>query len=1205
MDRNYLQDKILSKPYKREVWYSVLKEIFGIQKLNEPVKDIHAIISDPGNIVDKVYELGSFYTSDERLIGVYEIELLNDAKTKLSLNKVGLRNLLRSVFKYDVDGALIVFKQDLKWRFSYVSEIRTKEGTKETEPKRYTYLFGEGESCKTASDRFIKLQNKRLYLEDLSDAFSVEKLNEDFFRSYKGFFETFSEYIANENNYRKSILGSDIELEKGWKDDKAKSIRDFTKKLLGRMVFLQFLQKKGWIGVSTSINNWTGGNVKFLQTIFNNSIDKEHFHSKILKVLFFETLNLKRKDDVAPDILGENIRIPYLNGGLFDKDISYELNFDFPVEFFKNLLDFFEQYNFTIDENDPYDSEVGIDPEMLGHIFENLLEENREKGAFYTPKEIVHYMCQESLIEYLHTQLPNIQKEHIDTLVRNNKLEDDLTDYKIAQQLNDKLGCVKICDPAIGSGAFPMGLLKEIFDCRRLLYGYLKTNETFNPALVKKQIIQDNIYGVDKENGAVEIARLRFWLALVVDEIVPQPLPNLDYKIMQGDSLLERFRDIDLSNLADIDNQEDLFSSKIGQLEIGVDFSLKKQTLLTFDKESKEELYDCINEYYNYDETTSDRYKNKQEIKSNINNIVESKLLSKFNSKKKQILKQIDEKNQQIAGNESRQKDSQGLIAKKGNNIAKLLKEIEVRNKEISELIDVIDQLHELQTSNYKPYFLWHLWFKDVFDNNGFDIVIGNPPYIQLQKMGVEADILQQAKYETFTRSSDIYCLFFELGNKLLKPAGNLIYITSNSWLRANYGKVLRTYFTATVNPLKLIDLSDTNVFKSATVRTSIFQFKKEVNQKGLKAIRVTRKSQDHIKELDSYFEKNYVKLKLSGERAWVVHEKEKADIIQSVEIQGQPLNSWAIEINRGLITGFNDAFIIDESKRRELIERDPNSEKIIKPLLRGRDLEKYYVKYEHLYLINSHNGIKEKGIPRIDVLKDYPAIADHLKQFEKELRKRFDQGDHWTNLRNCTYIEDFDKPKILYPNMVKDISFTFDSKGYFTNQKSFFLIGEKMKYLIGVLNSTLFRYCFEEEFPEVQGNAREINKVVFEEIPIKYPQNNQETAITKIVDYLLYLYDKDNEPILSHTPNIRVAANLEEVLNMMVYELYFENHMIENRLDVIDILYSFLVEKEYNKKNILDFYLWLQQPDNPVRNRIIAVDIKSESFLSKINSAT
>jgi Eco57I restriction-modification methylase len=891
MDKKYLQENILSKPYKREVWYSVLKEIFGIKTLNEPVKDINAIVQDPNTIVDKVFELGHFYTADERLVGVYEIQLRNDAKTKLASNKVGLRNLLRSVYKYDVDGALIVFKQGLKWRFSYVSEIRIKDGNKETEPKRYTYLFGEGESCRTAADRFIKLQNKPYYLDDLYDAFSVEKLNEDFFRSYKSFFEVFSAYIANENSYRISLLGSDIELEKGWKDEKAKPIRDFSKKLLGRIVFLQFLQKKGWMGVPINRNNWSGGDIKFLQTLFDKSDKKEAFHSTILKALFFETLNSKRKDDVAPDVLGNNIRIPYLNGGLFDKDISYQVEFDFPIEYFKNLLDFFEQYNFTIDENDPYDSEVGIDPEMLGHIFENLLEENREKGAFYTPKEIVHYMCQESLIEYLHTQLPNFSKKNIDLLVRNNKLADGLTDYKKAQEINDKLCRVKICDPAIGSGAFPMGLLKEIFDCRRLLYGYLKNNDVFNPAEIKKQIIQDNIYGVDKENGAVEIARLRFWLALVVDETVPQPLPNLDYKIMQGDSLLERFRDIDLSSLADMDNDEDLLSSKSGQLEIGVDFSLKKQTLLTFDKESKEFLYDCINDYYNYDEATSDKYKNKQEIKGKINSIVEGKLLAKFNSKKRYIEKQIQEKELQVVGNESKEKDSKGLLAKKSNNISKLSKEIESRQKELNELHDIIDHLHELQTSNYKPYFLWHLWFKDVFDDNGFDIVIGNPPYIQLQKMGEEADILQQSKYKTFTKSSDIYCLFFELGNNLLKPEGNLIYITSNSWLRSNYGKILRTYFTENVNPLKLIDLSDSNVFKSATVRTSIFQFKREVNQKEFKAIRLTRKSQDYINELNSYFENNSITLKCSTERAWVVHEKEKADIIKSVELQGRPLH--------------------------------------------------------------------------------------------------------------------------------------------------------------------------------------------------------------------------------------------------------------------------------------------------------------------------
>jgi hypothetical protein len=1206
MDKKYLQDGILSQPYKRDVWHDVLKQVFGTKVLYSPAKDIRAIVQDPDNIAKSIFELGNFYTADERLVGIYEITLKEDAKTKLAINKVGLRNLLRSIYKYDVDGALIVFTQGNKWRFSYVSEIRTEEGKKETEPKRYTYLFGKGESCRTAAERFLKLQNKRFYLEDLYDAFSVEKLNEDFFKSYKGFFENFSDYISKEGAYRTALLGSAKELEKGWKDDKAKPIRDFAKKLLGRIVFLQFLQKKGWIAVSGANKDWTGGDVKFLQTLFANYEHKETFHSTALKKLFFETLNTKRKDDIAPAILGKDIRIPYLNGGLFDKDISFEHNIDFPVDYFKNLLEFFEQYNFTIDENDPYDIVGGIFTEMLGHIFENLLEENREKGAFYTPKEIVHYMCQESLIEYLHTQLPNENRERFELLVRSNKVVDEFTNYKKALEINEKLKAIKVCDPAIGSGAFPMGLLKEIFECRRLLYGYLKTNESFDPAAVKKEIIQNNIYGVDRENGAVEIARLRFWLALVVDELLPQPLPNLDYKIMQGDSLLESFGDVDLSNLADMENEETFLSAKHGQLEIGADFSQKKQTLLVFDEQSKEKLYELINDYYNYDEATNDKYENKQDIKNRINDIVEGRLLAKFALKKHKVESLIADKKEQIVANKIQPIDPKGVVLKKEKNIAKLNKDMEVKEKELNSVSDIIGHLHELQTSTDKPYFLWHLWFKDVFNKKGFDIVIGNPPYIQLQKMGAEADILQKAGYDTFNRAGDIYCLFYELGHKLLKPQGNLIYITSNSWLRSNYGKTLRNYFATHLNPLILIDLSDSDVFQSATVRTSILQFKNEANQSEARAIRLTRKSQEYIRELNSYFSRQSIKLKLHPERAWVVYEKEKADIKTLVEEQGKPLKEWDIEINRGIITGLNDAFIINESTKNELIAEDAKSADVIKKLLRGRDLERYHYRDENQWLIATFPALK------LDI-KEYPAIEKYLSSVGKvKLEQsgaegsRKKTGNEWFETQDqIVYWESFEKPKIIYPNMVKDISFAFDSRGFYTNQKAFFLIGEKMKYLLGVLNSKMFRYCFEEDFPEVQGNAREINKVVFEEIPIKYPNEKQEKLISILVDYILFLFDPENAPLLRHTPNNRIAANIEEVLNMLVYELYFESHMKESKLNVAEFLYPIVKDKKTEGKTILDFYMWLQQPENAVRNRIIAVDIKSPDYLSRINAAT
>mgnify|MGYP000653790591 FL=1 len=400
--------------------------------------------------------------------------------------------------------------------------------------------------------------------------------------------------------------------------------RNFTKKLLGRIVFLHFLQKKGWMGCPEN-ESWGSGDKKFMQTLFKDFTNKDQFHSQCLVELFYNTLNTKRDDFLFKceglDGILNNSKIPYLNGGLFDSDEKESKKIDFPESYFEDLFDFLGQYNFTIDENDPNDHEVGIDPEMLGHIFENLLEDNKDKGAFYTPKVIVQYMCQESLIEYLSTKLEaetsGKVKQAIEDLIRN-RLAEDISDLDLVEPIAQALFDVKICDPAIGSGAFPMGILNVIYQVIEALY-YLQPDSVarvwnisdiqWQPHLVKKNIIQHSIYGVDIESGAVDIARLRFWLALVVDEVEPLPLPNLDYKIMQGNSLLESFEGIDLSQISDAAAYEAVYESEqidmfSGEAKKKVSMSLKFEDVKTLmddyfnanDPETKKDLHKRIDD---------------------------------------------------------------------------------------------------------------------------------------------------------------------------------------------------------------------------------------------------------------------------------------------------------------------------------------------------------------------------------------------------------------------------------------------------------------------------------------------------------------------------------------------------------------------------------------------------------------------------------
>ena len=493
-------------------------------------------------------------------IGVQPLQIFDvtvSDRVMMERNRVNIQRLIRKVMEnYSSAFMLFHYENDTRWDWRFTFCHKKGSQKEVTDSKRYTFLLGPGQSCRTAAENFKKLYDKRdtYSIKDIEDAFNVEALSKEFFWKYKAQYEAFVNYMIDPaNGMRQNFIDTDFD-HAGMTADKVrdreeKPIRDYVKKLLGRIVFLHFLQKKGWLGVPAG-KDWGKGDCNFILHLFENASEeqKENFLDAILENLFSEGLDKNRseKNDLYDTKVEgfRNCRIPYLNGGLFERDYLDELAVKFPAEYFDNLLTMLSQYNFTIDENDPNDAEVGVDPEMLGRIFENLLEDNKDKGAFYTPKEIVQYMCRESLIAYLQTDQNEEDKETIRKFVTTHDAE-LLGDLK--SDIEQKLLDVKICDPAIGSGAFPMGLLRELFLCRSAI----EPNIIENAANIKRYIIQNNIYGVDIERGAVDIARLRFWLALIVDEKTPEALPNLDFKIMQGNSLLEQYNGADLSNMTE------------------------------------------------------------------------------------------------------------------------------------------------------------------------------------------------------------------------------------------------------------------------------------------------------------------------------------------------------------------------------------------------------------------------------------------------------------------------------------------------------------------------------------------------------------------------------------------------------------------------------------------------------------------------------
>lgn len=531
--------RLFQSKFNLSKWQMLLQDYFHADKVR-----VSPEILDEDAEDRKGYFLGSMTTQDNYELGFFYYEMEDGSVLR---RKVGLRNLIRPYLGYGFDAALAVFNDGTNWRLSLICDLKEDA----TSTKRFTYVFGDEKAYyKTPILRFESLRTKANEFLEIKKAFSVEALSDDFFDEYRKQYAEFvkfltgKEYVKKGKKWVEQKTGEpDAQYFTSFKKDD-KLVRDYIKKMMGRIVFLYFLQSKGWLA----------GNLHYMHDLFYDASDevKGDFLDKVLEPMFFGLLNTKPEDrSSAPLVNGVGVKyipnadeIPYLNGGLFQQEKIDEVDSVFPAGMFQSLFDFFDSYNFTIDENDPNDAEVGVDPEMLGKIFENLLEDNKDKGAFYTPKEIVRYMCQESLTAYLQTDIDDAEvKEHIANYVKTNDVEElGGASSELAMSIDQKLIDVKICDPAIGSGAFPMGLLRELYACRKSIEIFKEDNA----ADIKRHIIQNNIYGVDIEKGAVDIARLRFWLALIIDEKEPMPLPNLDFKIMQGNSLLESYKGVDL-----------------------------------------------------------------------------------------------------------------------------------------------------------------------------------------------------------------------------------------------------------------------------------------------------------------------------------------------------------------------------------------------------------------------------------------------------------------------------------------------------------------------------------------------------------------------------------------------------------------------------------------------------------------------------------
>ena len=1026
-------------------------------------------------------------------IDIFEVTVTD--KVKMARNRVSIQQVIRRCMD-SFSGAFMIFHYDNNWEWRFTFCSKGKDNTEFTDNKRYTFLLGKDQSCRTAAENFLSLIEKReknieLKEDDLIAVFSVEALSKRFFDDYKKQYTRFVDFLSETKTKTYNDFESLVTVYANQEDRKSqteKNIRDYVKKLLGRIVFIQFLQKKGWMGVPQD-STWGSGDTAFLKNLFKYSTEaqQENFLDEVLEPVFSNALDSDRRDN--NDLFDTNVnfasgsivKIPYLNGGLFERDSLDELQVRFPKEYFADLFDLFDQYNFTIDENDPNDAVVGVDPEMLGLIFENLLEDNKDKGAFYTPKKIVQFMCKQSLIQYLKQSIKDfIEKESkrknkdiailndaklllaedgkvISDFVNTNESSKTIDIRTNAILINHLLSVVKICDPAIGSGAFPLGLLNEIFNCRRALHNIIDSNSVISNASLKKEILQKNIYGVDIEKGAVDIARLRFWLSIIVDEESPNSLPNLDFKIMQGNSLLESFDGVDLS---------DFEKTNIRAKYLATDLFATDSGLLS-------ELNFIINKYFD----TSDH------------------------NKKRSYLKDIGEHVKKILLSKLKDSDNQ-----------------EIYNKIINLKIE-------------NPFiFLWHIYFAPVFDDGGFDIVIGNPPYIQLQKAtGVKVldkkgkqidqklgDIYAEEKFESFERTGDIYCLFYEKGFSLLKEHGTLCYITSNKWMRAGYGESLRNYFATKTNPLKLLDLSGAKIFDNATVDVNILLSEKAENQGNTQACSLTEKT--GVNNLSLYLNQNQSECPFTTKDSWVILSKIEQSIKRKIESVGTPLKDWKdIKIYRGVLTGCNEAFIISTDKRNEILnncsseDERTRTDEIIRPILRGRDIKRYGYDWDNKWLIATFPSRHYD----IDL---YPALKSYLLKFGKEkleqsgkkyqingvlVKSRKKTNNQWFETQDSiAYWEDFYKPKVMWKIIGCNLNFSYDESQMICNNAVNIMTGSRDELIqfVCLMNSKLFNWylkCTTEA--EVQGGGIQLYVTTLEKTLVKLDFNNDFTKVAEM----------------------------------------------------------------------------------------------------------
>jgi type I restriction-modification system DNA methylase subunit len=1178
-------------------------------------------------------------------------------ETTLSRGRVTLRNF---VADYLATGhgqgkaaviAAFVSPTEEDWRFSFVKLDFTMEKTELgivterallTPARRYSYLVGKNEQCHTAKKQFLghlQTDSADPTVAQLEATFKVEKVTREFFEHYRELFEKTRDalkiFLKNQPGIAAHFHECGIESD------------DFAKKLLGQIVFLYFLQKKGWFGVERG-QPWGRGRRDFIRHLFTERAHVAHlvarkagrdpnFFNDILEPLFYEALSRPRLEE-DHYYHSFDCRIPFLNGGLFEPLYNYkweETDILLPDTLFSNdevsdegdtgtgILDVFDRYNFTVNEAEPLEVEVAVDPEMLGKVFENLLPENirHSSGTYYTPRVIVHYMCQQALLHYLSARAPNIPQEELTLFLR---LAERFADFEAketkahadkrlpdaisqnAELIDDLLANVTVCDPAIGSGAFPVGMMHEIVRARMALTPVLEKGSSISlhrsrreageettldrsPYALKRHAIHRSLYGVDCDPGAVEIAKLRLWLSMVVDEEDIgdiQPLPNLDYKIMQGNSLLDEFEGVRLFDESVLlQTDEAPINPRIAELEErqrGVAREVHRlasanQLSRSVAKNLKDEAARLAKAIHALKNPSVPKRGDHPELSLG----------------PREILKRIQQLQDDFFDENSRTEKK--AIRDELNSLEWEFMRSTLREQGREE---ALHDLEKASATHRKPFFLWWLHFSEIKKKlGGFDVVLANPPFVRMELIKDEKPALKRRFPRLFSGRADLYVYFYGLGLDILRDMGCLTFISSNSYLNSKFGGKLREQFLKNTSIETIIDFAETKVF-DAVVEPAIIVLIKQPSPGS--TVRTVRWAESRpLEDLVEVVAKGATSLPqlTFTPGPWQLVGGGAARILDNLRHGRKTLADYPEwRPLRGVVTGLNEAFVIDGLKRAEILRENPKAEDIIHPFLRGRDISRWNARFSDTYIIYAYHGVD---------LSRFDAVERHLRPYRDALVARATE-QAWYELQQpqMAYEEHFRGPKLVYQEINRTDAFAYDTGkpcGMFVNNKVFF-IPNAPKALLALLNSSVASFFIHTLSGVPRGGFLALQLNIINPLPIPDWTPDQQRVLEIIADYILWL-NKDGvigADLSDSTGGTLLSSYWEQWVNALVYELFFPNalhaaglhffHLAEQaRLPAL----SSIKGKELAELRIL--FEELYRPDHPLRKGLFALDTIEE----------